>query len=76
MPSSCVVPAKIAAYQDRFSRQRQTNRFQKHKREHDPSAVLMDQLLHDGTTRLIVVSSRVKPQVAHLQRKSYPYMNV
>ena len=31
----------------RFSRQRQTNRFQKHKREHDASAVLVDQFLHD-----------------------------
>jgi hypothetical protein len=31
-----------SAHQDRFSRQRQTNRFQEHKREHDPSAVLVD----------------------------------
>src|SRR6516225_6447409 len=49
MPSSCVVPAKIPAlHQDRFSQQRQTNRPQEHKREHDPSAVSVDQLLHDG----------------------------
>ena len=37
------------AYQDRFARQRQTDGFQKHKREHDPRAILVDQLLHDGT---------------------------
>jgi hypothetical protein len=38
-----------SAHQDRFPRQRQTNRFQENKRKHDPSAVLVDQLLHDGT---------------------------
>src|SRR6516225_6707042 len=49
MPSSCVVPAKIAALTRIASRQRQTNRFQEHEREHDPGTVLVDQLLHDGT---------------------------
>src|ERR1700756_4312665 len=38
-----------SAHEDRFSRQRQTNRFQEHKRQHDPSAVLVDQLLHGRT---------------------------
>ena len=77
MPSSCVVPAKIAALTRIASpgSGRQTNRFQEHKREHDPSAVLVDQLLHDGTamqgmtkTRLIAScvpyrKAKVKPPV-------------